>query len=169
MVGMVSYIAILEGLHLVTGGVYLRIAPFRIGIFSVAFGVSAAMPFPFGTNRSRFADAAGKLEGPLFAYEDLTAFSLEAAFLGVLLCGRKLVSPRAHFVAGSWSQAAGCSRRSGSWPRTESTSGRNPGYRRPRSSWGTVRKQARRPGGIARSAFPPQIGTTADRLLFRRS
>jgi cytochrome bd ubiquinol oxidase subunit I len=57
------------------------------------------MPFQFGTNWSRFADTAGNVVGPLFAYEALTAFFLEAAFLGVLLFGRKLVPPWAHFVA----------------------------------------------------------------------
>jgi len=103
-VGMASYIAILEGLHLVTGrGVYLRISTFWIRIFSVAFGVGVVtgvvMPFQIGTNWSRFADAAGNVVGPLFAYEGLTAFFLEAAFLGVLLFGRKLVPPWAHFVA----------------------------------------------------------------------
>jgi cytochrome bd ubiquinol oxidase subunit I len=103
-VGMASYIAILEGLHLATGrDVYLRISTFWIRIFSVAFGVGVVtgviMPFQFGTNWSRFADAAGNVVGPLFAYEDLTAFFLEAAFLGVLLFGRKLVPPWAHFVA----------------------------------------------------------------------
>jgi cytochrome bd ubiquinol oxidase subunit I len=103
-VGMASYIAILEGLHLVTGrGVYLRISTFWIRIFSVAFGfvvvTGVIMPFQIGTNWSRFADAAGNVVGPLFAYEGLTAFFLEAAFLGVLLFGRKLVPPWAHFVA----------------------------------------------------------------------
>jgi cytochrome bd ubiquinol oxidase subunit I len=102
--GMASYIAILEGLYLVTGrGVYLRISTFWIRIFSVAFGVGVVtgviMPFQIGTNWSRFADAAGNVVGPLFAYEGITAFFLEAAFLGVLLFGRKLVPPWAHFVA----------------------------------------------------------------------
>ena len=103
-VGMASYIAILEGLHLATGReVYLRISMFWIRIFSVAFGVGVVsgviMPFQFGTNWSRFADATSNVLGPLFAYEGITAFFLEAAFLGVLLFGRKLVPPGAHFVA----------------------------------------------------------------------
>ena len=103
-VGMASYIAILEGMHLVTGrSVYLRISMYWIRIFSVAFGVGVVtgviMPFQFGTNWSRYADTAGNVLGPLFAYEALTAFFLEAAFLGVLLFGRKLVPPWAHFVA----------------------------------------------------------------------
>src|SRR5215469_15789079 len=97
-VGMASYIAILEGMHLVTGrSVYLRISMYWIRIFSVAFGAGVVtgviMPFQIGTNWSRYADTAGNVLGPLFAYEALTAFFLEAAFLGVLLFGRKLVPP----------------------------------------------------------------------------
>src|SRR5215475_9326122 len=57
------------------------------------------MPFQIGTNWSRYADGAGNVLGPLFAYEGLTAFFLEAAFLGVLLFGRRMVPPWAHFVA----------------------------------------------------------------------
>jgi hypothetical protein len=57
------------------------------------------MPFQIGTNWSRYADAAGNVLGPLFSYEGLTAFFLEAAFLGVLLFGRRLVPLWAHFVA----------------------------------------------------------------------
>lgn len=103
-VGLASYIAILEGLHLFTGrDVYLRISTFWIKIFSVAFGVGVVsgviMPFQFGTNWSRFSDATANVLGPLFAYEGITAFFLEAAFLGVLLFGRKLVPPWAHFIA----------------------------------------------------------------------
>ncbi|MET1027573.1 MAG: cytochrome ubiquinol oxidase subunit I [Dongiaceae bacterium] len=103
-VGLASYIAILEGMHLFTGrDVYLRVSTFWIKIFSVAFGVGVVsgivMPFQFGTNWSRYADATGNVLSPLFAYEGLTAFFLEAAFLGVLLFGRKLVPAWAHFVA----------------------------------------------------------------------
>ena len=57
------------------------------------------MPFQFGTNWSRYSDAAANVISPLLAYEGLTAFFLEAAFLGVLLFGRKLVPRWAHFVA----------------------------------------------------------------------
>lgn len=103
-VGLASYIAILEGLHLVTRReVYLRVSMFWIKIFSVAFGIGVVsgviMPFQFGTNWSRFSDATANVLGPLFAYEGITAFFLEAAFLGVLLFGRKLVPPWAHFIA----------------------------------------------------------------------
>jgi cytochrome d ubiquinol oxidase subunit I len=103
-VGCASYIALLEGIHLFTGReIYVRISMYWIRIFSVAFGVGVVsgviMPFQFGTNWSRFADASADVLGPLFAYEGITAFFLESAFLGVLLFGRKLVPAWAHFVA----------------------------------------------------------------------
>jgi cytochrome d ubiquinol oxidase subunit I len=103
-VGAAAFIAVLEGTHLATGrDLYFRISMFWIKIFSVAFGMGVVtgvvMPFQFGTNWSRYADATSNVLSPLFAYEDLTAFFLEAAFLGVLLFGRKLVPRWAHFVA----------------------------------------------------------------------
>src|SRR5688572_30583167 len=103
-VGLASFIAVLEGMHFFTREeIYLRISTFWIKIFSVAFGIGVVsgviMPFQFGTNWSRYSDATANVLAPLFAYEGLTAFFLEAAFLGVLLFGRKLVPPGAHFVA----------------------------------------------------------------------
>jgi len=103
-VGIASYIALLEGLHVTTGrDVYLRVSNFWIRIFAVAFGMGVVtgvvMPFQFGTNWSRLSDTTANVIGPLLAYEGLLAFFLEAGFLGVLLFGRKLVPPWAHFVA----------------------------------------------------------------------
>jgi cytochrome bd ubiquinol oxidase subunit I len=103
-VGLASFIAVLEGMRLFTGReIYLRVSMFWIKIFSVSFGMGVVsgviMPFQFGTNWSRFSDATADIIGPLLAYEGLTAFFLEAAFLGVLLFGRKLVPPWAHFIA----------------------------------------------------------------------
>ncbi len=76
---------------------------FWIKIFSIAFGMGVVsgivMPFQFGTNWSRFSDAVANVLSPLFAYEGLTAFFLEAAFLGVLLFGRKLVPRWVHCFA----------------------------------------------------------------------
>ena len=97
-VGLASFIAVLEGLHFFTRReIYLRVSTFWIKIFSVAFGIGVVsgviMPFQFGTNWSRYSDATANVLAPLFAYEGLTAFFLEAAFLGVLLFGRKLVPP----------------------------------------------------------------------------
>jgi len=103
-VGLASFIALQEGLRLATGrNVYVRISTFWIKIFSIAFGMGVVtgivMPFQFGTNWSRYADATSNVLSPLFAYEGLTAFFLEAGFLGVLLFGRKRVPPWAYFVS----------------------------------------------------------------------
>ncbi len=103
-VGLASFIAVMEGLHLATGrDVYLRISMFWIRIFAVSFGMGVVsgitMPFQFGTNWSRYSDKVGDIVSPLLGYEGLTAFFLEAAFLGVLLFGRKLVPRPAHFFA----------------------------------------------------------------------
>jgi cytochrome d ubiquinol oxidase subunit I len=103
-VGLASYIAFLEGLYFFTRReVFFRVSSFWTKIFSVSFGMGVVsgiiMPFQFGTNWSRFSDAAANIISPLLAYEGLTAFFLEAAFLGVLLFGRKLVPAWLHFFA----------------------------------------------------------------------
>jgi cytochrome d ubiquinol oxidase subunit I len=103
-VGLASYIAVLEGIHFVTGReVFVRVSQFWLKIFAVSFGLGVVtgivMPFQFGTNWSRFTDATADVISPLLAYEGLTAFFLEAAFLGVLLFGRKRVPPAVHFFA----------------------------------------------------------------------
>lgn len=103
-VGAAAFIAVLEGFNLATGrGVYLRVSMFWIKIFSIGFGMGVVtgvvMPFQLGTNWSRYSDATANVLSPLFAYEGLTAFFLEAAFLGVLLFGRQLVPRWAHFFA----------------------------------------------------------------------
>jgi cytochrome d ubiquinol oxidase subunit I len=103
-VGLACYITVLEGLYLRTKDhAYFRISVFWTKIFAVSFGLGVVsgivMPFQFGTNWSRFSDTAANVIGPLMAYEGLTAFFLEASFLGVLLFGRKLVPPWAHFFA----------------------------------------------------------------------
>jgi cytochrome bd ubiquinol oxidase subunit I len=103
-IGLASYIAFAEGMHFFTGrDIYFRIATFWTKIFSVSFGMGVVsgivMPFQFGTNWSRYADATANVLSPLFAYEGLVAFFLEAAFLGVLLFGRDLVPRWAHLIA----------------------------------------------------------------------
>ncbi|HTS23985.1 MAG TPA: cytochrome ubiquinol oxidase subunit I [Casimicrobiaceae bacterium] len=103
-IGLASYIAVLEGLHLVTKKpIFLRISNFWIKVFAVSFGMGVVsgivMPFQFGTNWSRYSDKVADVVAPLMAYEGLTAFFLEAGFLGVLLFGRKLVPSWAHFFA----------------------------------------------------------------------
>ncbi len=104
-VGLASYIAILEGLAFFTGkAVWARISSFWTRIFAVSFGMGVVsgivMPFQMGTNWSRFSDTTANVLAPLLAYEGLTAFFLEASFLGVLLFGRKLVPKWVHFFAG---------------------------------------------------------------------
>jgi len=103
-VGLASYIAFAEGLHFATGReIWARISAFWIRIFSVAFGMGVVsgivMPFQFGTNWSRFSDATANVIAPLLGYEGLTAFFLEATFLGVLLFGRSLVPRWVHFFS----------------------------------------------------------------------
>ncbi len=103
-VGLASYIALMEGMYFFTGReTYFRISGFWTRIFSVSFAMGVVsgiiMPFQFGTNWSRYSDATANVLSPLFAYEGLTAFFLEAAFLGVLLFGRTLVPRWLHFFA----------------------------------------------------------------------
>ena len=103
-VGLASFVAFLEGAYALTGRhVFLHLSQFWLRIFAISFGMGVVtgivMPLQFGTNWSRFSDAAGNVISPLLAYEGLTAFFLEATFLGVLLFGRKLVPPAMHFVA----------------------------------------------------------------------
>lgn len=103
-VGLASFIAFLEGAYAFTRKpVFINLSQFWLRIFAISFGMGVVtgivMPFQFGTNWSRFSDIAGNIISPLLAYEGLTAFFLEATFLGVLLFGRKLVPPSMHFVA----------------------------------------------------------------------
>jgi len=72
-------------------------------IFAVAFGMGVVsgivMSYQFGTNWAVFSDKTGPVLGPLMGYEVLSAFFLEAGFLGVLLFGRDRVRPKLHFFA----------------------------------------------------------------------
>ncbi len=103
-VGLSCYIATLETLWwLKKDARYLRLSAFWIKIFAISFGMGVVsgivMPFQFGTNWSRFIDATGSVIGPLLGYEVITAFFLEAAFLGVLLFGRRLVPQPVHVLS----------------------------------------------------------------------
>src|ERR1700710_1361307 len=103
-IGLASYIALLEGIWFATGKeIYFRISSFWTRIFAIAFSMGVVsgvvMPFQFGTNWSRFSDATANIISPMLAYEGLTAFTLEAGFLGVLLFGRNLVPRWAHFAS----------------------------------------------------------------------
>jgi cytochrome d ubiquinol oxidase subunit I len=103
-IGLASYLAVLEGLWLATGRtVFLDLFNYWKKIFAVAFGMGVVsglvMSYQFGTNWSVFSDKAGPVIGPLMGYEVLSAFFLEAGFLGVMLFGLSRVGPRLHFVA----------------------------------------------------------------------
>ncbi|RQH15019.1 cytochrome ubiquinol oxidase subunit I [Bradyrhizobium sp. RP6] len=103
-IGLASYLAVLEGLWLWTGrGAYLDTYRYWLKIFAVAFAMGVVsglvMSYQFGTNWSVFADKTSPVLGPLLGYEVLTAFFLEAGFLGVMLFGLGRVGPRLHFVA----------------------------------------------------------------------
>ncbi|MBC2667862.1 cytochrome ubiquinol oxidase subunit I [Novosphingobium piscinae] len=103
-IGLASYLAVLEGLWLRTGrGVYANLYRYWLKIFAVVFAMGVVsglvMSYEFGTNWSVFSDKAGPVIGPLMAYEVLTAFFLEAGFLGVMLFGINKVGKGLHFVA----------------------------------------------------------------------
>jgi cytochrome d ubiquinol oxidase subunit I len=103
-VGLACYIATLEVRYWITRReAVLRLSVFWIKIFAISFGMGVVsgivMPFQFGTNWSRFSDGASNVIGSLLAHEVITAFYLEAAFLGVLLFGRKLVPHWAHALS----------------------------------------------------------------------
>lgn len=103
-IGLASFLAVLEGLMLKTGkSVYDSLYNYWLKIFAIVFAMGVVsgivMSYQFGTNWSVFSDKAGPVIGPLMAYEVLTAFFLEAGFLGVMLFGRQKVGPALHFVA----------------------------------------------------------------------
>ncbi|WP_339879965.1 cytochrome ubiquinol oxidase subunit I [Pseudidiomarina gelatinasegens] len=103
-IGLASYLAVLEGLFLKTRNpVYQKLYRYWLKIFAVAFGMGVVsgivMSYQFGTNWSVFSDKAGPVIGPLMGYEVLTAFFLEAGFLGVMLFGMNKVGERLHYFA----------------------------------------------------------------------
>ena len=103
-IGLASFLAVLEALWLWTGKkVYLEIFNFWKIIFAISFGMGVVsglvMSYQFGTNWSVFSDKTGPVLGPLLGYEVLSAFFLEAGFLGIMLFGMNRVGKRLHFAA----------------------------------------------------------------------
>lgn len=103
-IGLASYIALLEGLFYKTRNpLWERLAIFWTQVFAVVFGMGVVsgivMSFQFGTNWSNFSYATANFLGPVLSYEVVTAFFLEAAFLGVLLFGRNKVPKGVHLFA----------------------------------------------------------------------
>lgn len=103
-IGLASFIAVLEACWLKTRKPFYKdLCLFWSKIFAVAFGMGVVsgvvMSYEFGTNWAGFSSFAGPITGPLLMYEVMTAFFLEAGFLGIMLFGWNRVSARAHFGA----------------------------------------------------------------------
>jgi cytochrome d ubiquinol oxidase subunit I len=103
-IGLACFLAVVEGLWLRTRDDRWRdLYRFWVKLFALAFGMGVVtgipMSFQFGTNFSPFSASTGNVLGPLLGYEVLTAFFLEASFLGIMLFGWKRVGPRLHFFA----------------------------------------------------------------------
>lgn len=103
-IGLASYLVVLEASWLRTKqDVFMDLYHFWSRVFAVNFGMGVVsglvMSYQFGTNWSVLSDYAGSVLGPLLTYEVLTAFFLEAGFLGVMLFGRNKVGPGLHFFA----------------------------------------------------------------------
>src|SRR6201988_5187319 len=103
-IGLASYLMVLEGFWLwKKDTVYLELYRFWLQIFAVSFAMGVVsglvMAYQFGTNWSHYSAFAGSITGPLLTYEVLTAFFLEAGFLGVMLFGWNKVGPGLHFFA----------------------------------------------------------------------
>jgi cytochrome d ubiquinol oxidase subunit I len=103
-IGLASYLMVLEALWLGTRKqVYLDLFQYWVKIFSLVFAMGVVsglvMSYEFGTNWSEFAKRAGPVIGPLMGYEVLTAFFLEAGFLGVMLFGMQKVGRGLHMFA----------------------------------------------------------------------
>ena len=103
-IGLASWLTVLELRWLRTGKpIYAEVYKHWSKIFAVVFGMGVVsgvvMSYQFGTNWAVFSDRVGNVLGPLLAYEVLTAFFLEASFLGIMLFGWGRVSKKMHFTA----------------------------------------------------------------------
>lgn len=103
-IGLAIFLAIMEGLWLKTrNSEYLHICKFWSQIFALTFGMGVVsgivMEFQLGTNWAGYTRIVGGVLGPLFTYEVLTAFFIEAGFLGVMLFGWNRVGPKLHYLS----------------------------------------------------------------------
>lgn len=103
-IGLSAFIATLEIRWLISGQSHLHtLARFWTKIFAVSFAMGVVsgivMEYQIGTNWSKFASIVGNTLGPLFSYEVLTAFFLEASFLGIMLFGWNRFPPWLHTLA----------------------------------------------------------------------
>ena len=103
-IGLAAWLLVLEIMWLRTGKpIYTEISRHWTKIFAVSFGMGVVsgvvLSYEFGTNWSEFSRRGGNVIGPLMAYEVLTAFFLEAGFLGIMLFGRDRVHKYVHLFA----------------------------------------------------------------------
>ena len=103
-IGLACFIALLSGLWWRTGRtVYRDLMRFWLRIFALAFGMGVitglVLSYEIGTNWAGFSRSVANVLGPLFAYETLTAFFLEAGFIGIVLFGEGRVSKGLHFFS----------------------------------------------------------------------
>lgn len=103
-IGLATFLAIMEGLWLKTKNpLYLQICKFWIKVFALTFGMGIVsgivMEFQLGTNWAHMTKMIGPVLGSLFTYEVLTAFFIEAGFLGVMIFGWNKVGPKLHYFA----------------------------------------------------------------------
>jgi cytochrome bd ubiquinol oxidase subunit I len=102
--GLAMFLVFLEAMELKTGDArYRQAGAFWARIFALSFGMGVVsgvvLSYEVGTNWGRFAEYAGPVVGPLMSYEVLSAFFLEAGFLGIMLFGRHRVPAGVHFFA----------------------------------------------------------------------
>jgi cytochrome bd ubiquinol oxidase subunit I len=103
-IGLSVYLAVVEALWLWTKSeIYYRLYRFWVKIFAIHFAVGVVsgivLEFEFGTNFARFSQAVANVFAPLMAFEALTAFFLEAGFLGIMLFGWRRVPRIVHFLS----------------------------------------------------------------------
>lgn len=103
-IGLALYLVIVEFLWLKTREeIYYRMYRFWVKIFAIHFAVGVVtgitLEFEFGTNFARFSQAVANVIAPLLAYEGMTAFFLEAGFLGIMLFGWNRVPRVIHFLS----------------------------------------------------------------------
>ncbi|MDO5691088.1 MAG: cytochrome ubiquinol oxidase subunit I [Pseudomonadota bacterium] len=103
-IGLASWLLFLEWRWLRTReSVWWDLYKFWSKVFAISFGMGVVsgivMSFQFGTNWAVLSERAGNVLGPLLSYEVLTAFFLEAGFLGVMLFGASRVRPAVHFFS----------------------------------------------------------------------
>jgi len=103
-IGLAMFLSVMEGLWLKTRNpIYYQVIRFWTKVFALTFGMGVVsgivMEFQLGTNWAGFTKQIGSVLGPLFVYEVLSAFFIEAGFIGIMLFGWNKVGPKLHYLA----------------------------------------------------------------------